>query len=367
MWRGFTFTHPAPRRPASYGACKDFTTTPSWPCAIASAKNRAAVAGSSVTIRGTRSRSGTTASSTRCRSAAEASRRSRPSWCRTSKTKSASGTEDRRVVTSRRLLVRAAVSWNGRGRPASSSAIASPSRTTEWTASDRTASTSSGTRAVMSSRVRVNTHTSSPARCSWTRMPSSFHSNAAGPTGEVCARALATSGADWASIGRIGRPTSSATARRLSTPSRSAAAAIGGNAPRSMNARRTSASGTSAAAAIASTMTPSCAPCRNSPPASAIRNARSGSVAAANSSPSSAARRACEPGPESAAMRAKALSTNDNVREGSDGGVFGSGSSLASRSAAQPTPVRRWRNSPERKAAAISTSSPTWSPSGSPA
>ena len=42
--------------------------------------------------------------------------------------------------------------------------------------------TTSGTRAVMSSRLRVKTATSSPSRCTWMRTPSSFHSTAAGPT-----------------------------------------------------------------------------------------------------------------------------------------------------------------------------------------
>ena len=226
--------------------------------------------------------------------------------------------------------------------------MASPSRTMSRTSSARTSSTSSGTRAVMSSRVRVNTRTSSPARCNCTRIPSSFHSSATGPPCETCARAAATSGADCASIGRTGRPTSRPTARRASTPSRSAAAAIGGNDPRSMNARLTSATGTSAAAAIASTMTPSCAPCRSSPPTSAIRKERSGSVAAAKSTASSAARRACEPDPESAAMRANAASTTVNESVGPDAGVFRPCRSRASRSAAQPTPVRRWRNSPDK-------------------
>ena len=61
---------------------------------------------------------------------------------------------------------------------------------------------------------------------------------------EVWARAVATSGADCASIGNTGRPTSRPMARRASTPSRKAAAAIGGNEPRNMYARRTSVSGT---------------------------------------------------------------------------------------------------------------------------
>ena len=52
---GFTFSQPAPRRPASYGASSDFTMTPSWPRASASSRNACAAAASSVSRRGTTS------------------------------------------------------------------------------------------------------------------------------------------------------------------------------------------------------------------------------------------------------------------------------------------------------------------------
>ena len=102
--------------------------------------------------------------------------------------------------------MRAAVTWNGSGRPFGASAIASPSNTAAVTGSARTASTTSGTRAVMSSSVRVNTATSAPWRWIWIRAPSSFHSIAAVPSRSSAAVTLS---AVWASIGCSGRPTSS--------------------------------------------------------------------------------------------------------------------------------------------------------------
>ena len=109
-----------------------------------------------------------------------------------------------------RVAARLAVTWNGRGRPSGNSATASPSSTTSVTGRARTALVISGTRAVMSSSVRVHTPTWSPRRCTWIRTPSIFHSTAAGDT---LPRAAATSGADAASIGRVGRPTRRVTAR----------------------------------------------------------------------------------------------------------------------------------------------------------
>ena len=55
--RGLTLIHPAPRRPAAYGVASDLTTTPSWPCAIASPKKAVASSAEEVTRRGM-SRSG---------------------------------------------------------------------------------------------------------------------------------------------------------------------------------------------------------------------------------------------------------------------------------------------------------------------
>ncbi len=76
-------------------------------------------------------------------------------------------------------------------------------------------STTSGSRSVMSSRLRVAITTSSPVRCTWIRMPSSFTSTATGcpPPAPALAIAAARSGALEASIGSTGRPTSSPTRR----------------------------------------------------------------------------------------------------------------------------------------------------------
>ena len=199
----------------------------------------------------------------------------------------------------------------------------------------------------MSSRVRVNTATSVPARWTWTRAPSSFHSTAASPTRSMAASTLV---AVEASIGCRGRPTSRWNSRSPGTPEARATSATGPRAPRSIRARRTSAPGTPAALAMASTITPSSAPWRSSPESSPIRNRCSAAVARPNSSATSRRRSACDPGPASRPIRSKAASTPATVRDGSGAG------SGASRRAAQPTPIWRCRSSPERKATAGWTS-----------
>ena len=67
MCRGLTLIHPAPRRPAAYGAVSDLTTTPSWPCASASVKNAAASSADAVTRRGISRSAGTAPASSVCR------------------------------------------------------------------------------------------------------------------------------------------------------------------------------------------------------------------------------------------------------------------------------------------------------------
>lgn len=59
------------------------------------------------------------------------------------------------VATSTREPTRPAVSWKERGRPSSSSAITSPSRMNRVPFNSIAAEVSSGSRSVMSSRVRV--------------------------------------------------------------------------------------------------------------------------------------------------------------------------------------------------------------------
>ena len=111
--------------------------------------------------------------------------------------------------------------------------------------------------------------------------PSSFHSTDAGP---VAASAAATSGAGDASIGCTARPGTMPTAARASTPPVSAACAVRPRSPASMWARRTAAIGTPAAFATASTITPSSAPWRSSPPNIFHSRSCSGSVARAKTS-----------------------------------------------------------------------------------
>src|SRR5439155_863620 len=84
--------------------------------------------------------------------------------CRTSKKNDERGTVRRSSGTSSRLPKRLMVNWNGCGRPSGRSAMASPSRITAATGSPRTASTTSGTRSVMSARFRVNARISPPCR-----------------------------------------------------------------------------------------------------------------------------------------------------------------------------------------------------------
>ena len=219
------------------------------------------------------------------------------------------------------LATLAEVTWNGCGRPSGCNATASPSITAEsaWVAS--VISTSSGTRSVMSSRVLVNTRTRCPDRCSCTRMPSIFHSSAAGHIRSSAALML---GAEAASMGRTGCPTRSVNARSalitsswLPSPRAAASAvlATSGSDPRSWCARRTSATGTPAALATASAITPSSAPCRRSPASNLNRNCRSLSPARPISSASRTRRAAVEPGPVCAPIDSNAASVWASVSD----------------------------------------------------
>ncbi len=174
--------------------------------------------------------------------------------------------------------------------------------------------------------------TSSPSRWTWIRAPSSFHSTAAGP---VLASADSTSGAVEASIGAIGRPTSSRNAASAGSPSPSAAEATAPRSPRSISARRTAATGTSAAFATASPTTAVSAPWRRSPRIKARRKPCSDAVARESSAVSSSRRAAWDPAPLKPASDSNAASTSNTE---SDGAVAAGGSSF---SAAQPTPSTR--------------------------
>ena len=104
--------------------------------------------------------------------------------------------------------------------------------------------------------------TSSPRRCIWIRIPSSFHSTEAR---SKPATASATLAAVEASIGRTGRKSSKPTSRSPSSPSPSAISAVRGRSPDSISARRVTSPETPAARATASTISPASAPCLSSP------------------------------------------------------------------------------------------------------
>ncbi len=180
------------------------------------------------------------------------------------------------------------------------------------------------------------------------RAPSSFHSTAAGWT---FASAAPMSAAGWASIGWSGWPTRRRSAASPGSPSVRAIVATAPRSPRSMSPRRTEASLTSAAFATASVITPASAPWRRSPASSRTRNRCSASLVRAMRSPSRRRRSATDPGPAHAPIRSNAASTSATVRSDAPSPAAG-----ASRSAAQPTPICRWRSSPDRNATPAGTS-----------
>ncbi len=180
-------------------------------------------------------------------------------------------------------------------------------------------------------------------------MPSSFHSIAAGLP--VFSSASAMLVADWASIGCTPRPTSSPNWSSPASPSVSTATATGAAAPRSIVAARIFASGMPVALPTASAITPSSAPWRSSPPTSSRRNFCSSAVARSNNASTAARRLACDPAPANSDSSANAASTSSIVSEAVSAGA---GASINVR---QPTPVRRWRSSPDRYVTTIAVSS----------
>ena len=336
MCTGLTFTHAAPRLPASYAADGLLTTTPSCPALIWAARNDSASSTEEVSSRCTRCSAGTSLSRAAARSWPGESMRSSPSRCSTSK-------KNGLITAPLACAVREDVSWNGRGRPSAPTARASPSSTNRSEGSALATATTSGRRAVMSSRLRVTTITSSPSRCTWTRMPSSLASTTtAPPSPPAFARAAPTSGADEASIGSTGRPTSSRNRASPSSPSPSAASAIATVEPASIAARRTTVTGTPPATASASWTTASSAPWRTSPVTRPRSHCCSSAVARPNNEATPVARVPAEPGPASADSDSNASWTSTTVSVGSSAG---SGSDVNDR---QPTPVRRCSNRPPR-------------------
>ena len=274
------------------------------------------------------------------------SSRSRPSTCSTSKNHGCSSVSRAASAPNRDI-----VSWNGRGAPSSSSESVSPSRITSRTGIRRTTSTTSGRRWVMSARLRVNTRTSSPARCTWMRAPSSLYSTDASP---VVASASAALGAVAASIGSTGRPTTSPTSSSSAAVPVSASRAVSPRSPESIAARRTTSPGRSAARAMASVSTPSSAPVRISPSSARLMKPCSRSVARAVSSRSAPARSPADPEPEVVASRSSSSSRSATVSVGS-----AAGSPIAADIPRQPTPTRPCRGLPTRNptAGAISSGS----------
>jgi hypothetical protein len=155
--------------------------------------------------------------------------------------------------------------------------------------------------------------TSSPRRWIWIRIPSTFHS-----TDDLwkLATASGTLVAVEASIGRIGRKSSSCTARRPSSPSVIAISAVRVRSPESIKARRASCPDTPAAFAIASIIRPASAPCLSSPVKSRLTKSVSCSVARPRSSPRICLRFAAEPLPVVPCTSAIARSSSSTVREG---------------------------------------------------
>ena len=173
---------------------------------------------------------------------------------------------------------------------------------------------------MISLRLRVNRRTSPSRRWAWIRAPSSFHSTDAAP---VAASAAATSAAGDGEH-RLHRPprhaaptAPSASAppverqRRRSPPGR----------PTSCAPAAPQATGTPAAAATASTITPSSAPWRSSPPRTPHSSCCSLSVARPNSRPQQlpGARRPTRR-PVVAASRSSARSTSRTSSDGVDAG-----------------------------------------------
>ena len=125
-------------------------------------------------------------------------------------------------------------------------------------------------------------------------------------------------------------------------PSPSAASATTPRSPASITARRTSAAGNPAALATASTITPSSAPWRSSPTSSRTRKSCSPSVARPNTFLSSRNRSPAAPFPRIASSRWNAASTSASVSVAS----AAAGSARASRSWANPIPIRPCRGTP---------------------
>ena len=180
-------------------------------------------------------------------------------------------------------------------------------------------------------------------------MPSSFHSTAAGLTFSIAA---ATSAAGEASIGRMPRPTCSPIARSASAPPAIAVAATAPRSPCSISARRRSAGGHVGGArgglghhALERAL------------ADAARQQRAQErLLAPGRAPEQRGERRAPRGLRARARRARRSPRRRRRRRSRDSEAVPTGGG-ASRTAAQPTPIWRWRSSPDRNATAIAASS----------
>ena len=154
MCRGFTFTQPESRRPAAYGAASFLTTTPSKPSRIASANTADTSSRESAIRRRTSISGGSVAASASARTESGSSSRSRPSTCSRSNANSPMAVDAPTVPASTRVAVRDAMTWKASGRPSGPTPSTSPSMIRSRAGSAATAATTSGSRSVMSSRLR---------------------------------------------------------------------------------------------------------------------------------------------------------------------------------------------------------------------
>ena len=342
--------------PPRSGASSAFTTTPSWPAATRLVEERLRVAAESVvTSAGPASVGGTARGRAveplRPRGVEQVARRRGGAGRRSTRERQPLA-QRRHVDASCRCGSRSP--GTGRGRPSGCSAIdLAVEDHRVGAAAPATASTTSGSRSVMSSRLRVKTRTSSPTRCTWTRMPSSLRSTGARRRPIRSSGRRRRPGADAASIGRTGRPGTQAEGRRARRrPPVSAAAATsprgrrehrraahrGDRHPGGLGDRRRAAPSPARPAGGSRRPVPAGTPApRRSPGRTAPRRA-----------PARAAR---EPAPASRLIRR----ARRRPRRRS---AWLPRPAAAGRPAPrQPSPVRRWRGAPERYVATTSTSS----------
>ncbi len=255
--------------------------------------------------------------------------------------------------SARRVPKRLAVTWNGCGRPSARSAIASPSSTSaarpaaRATACDDLGHARGDVVEAAGEDARRRRRRGGPGP----RTPSSFHSTAAGPV--RCQRGLDVgAGRGEHRLQRRGRPPAGrGERRRAARPAQRRRRRRGRRAASARGAPRRAAR--SAARATASTITPSSAPWRSSPMSSAREEAL---LARRWRAPNSVGQRVAprrlragpghRPDPLAARRRPRRASASPPRR-----------APAGPRSDGQPTPIWRWRSSPERYATPIATSS----------